>query len=230
MKIEKDDYMTKETYKKPINSFKMELVKGARLVGDYDFPMLAPSTGLATRAIPFDKASKTKDRNQWVHFYIDDHRFEGIWSDPNRYLPMLKSYDGVISTDFSVYTNLPLSMQIWNTYRNRALAFWLQSNGIDVIPNVQWGDERSYAFCFDGIPKGSTVAISTNGCISSKHDRFYFKKGLHKMIEAVKPAAIINYSNMPDDIFAPVIAQGQKIIGIENYYDTLRRKKVSVNG
>ena len=223
--------MTKErTYQRNINPFRSELIKNARLVGQYDFPLLLKSTCIATKAVPFDKASKTKDKNQWVHFYIDDHRFECVWRDPNRYLPMLKSYQGVISTDFSVYTDMPLAMQIWNTYRNRAIAFWLQNNSVDVIPNIGWGDERSYSFCFDGIPKGSTVAISTNGCIRDKRDRFYFKKGLGKMIEVIKPSAVINYSNMPDDIFLPFIEQGHKIIGIENYYDTLRRKKVSDNG
>lgn len=29
-------------------------------------------------------------------------------------------------------------------------------NGVDVIPNVRWGDERTFAFCFDGIPMEST--------------------------------------------------------------------------
>ena len=163
--------MHKNNDEKRVDVFNAELIKNARLVGQYDFPLLSKSISIATKAVPFDKASITKDRNQWVHFYIYDQRFERIWREPKRYLPMLKSYQGVISTDFSVYTAMPLSMQIWNTYRNRALAFWLQENGVDIIPNVQWGDERSYSFCFDGIPKGSTVAVSTNGCIKNRLDK-----------------------------------------------------------
>ena len=144
---------------------------------------------------------------------------------------MLKAFNGVISTDFSMYTEMPLSMQIWNTYRNRAIAFWLQQHDVDVIPNIQWGNERSYNFCFEGIPKGSTVAISTNGCIRNKHDRYYFKKGLSKMLETIEPSAVINYSNMPNDIFKPFVENGSKFVGIENYFDTLhKRKKVSSNG
>jgi len=213
-----------------ISPFKTELVKNAQFVGQYDFPSLKKANSIASKAIPFDKASKTTDKNQWVHFYTDDYRFERFWNDPNRYLAMLKGFAGVISTDFSMYMNMPLAMQIWNTYRNRAIVYWLQQNGIDVIPNVQWGDERTYSFCFDGIPKGSTVSISTNGCIQNKHDRYYFKKGLSKMLEIIKPTAIINYSSMPDDIFRPFIEQGYTFIHIENYFDTLRRKKVSDNG
>jgi len=68
-------------------------------------------------------------------------------------------------------------MQIWNTYRNRALAYWLQNNGIKIIPNVRWGNERTFDFAFEGLPTGGTYAVGTNGCIQNKEDRYHFKKG-----------------------------------------------------
>lgn len=206
------------------STFKSELIKNARCVGKYDFPMLKKSTNVATKAIPFDKANNASDKNQWVHFYIDDYRFERLWNRPNRYLNMLKSFNGVIGTDFSVYTQMPLSMQIWNTYRNRILSFWMQNNGIDVIPNVVWGLENTYEFCFDGIPKGSTVAISKNGCIQDKTDRYYFKKGLIKMLEIINPNIVMVYSNMPNDIFETHTHQGVHFVNIPNYHVTLRKR------
>ena len=136
---------------------------------------------------------------------------------------MLKSFDGVITPDFSLYRELPMSMQIWNTYRNRALGHWFQSNGIDIIANIRWGDERTYNFAFEGIEKGGTVAVSTNGCIKDKLNRFYFKKGLAKMIETVEPSTIINYSYAPDDIFKKYVDKGIELIKIENYAVTVRR-------
>jgi len=110
-----------------------------------------------------------------------------------------------------------------NTYRSRAIAYWLQSNGVNIIPNIRWGDERTYAFAFEGIEQGGTVAISTNGCIQKRLDRHYFIKGLVKMVETLKPDTIINYSYTPNDIFAPYRNQGIEIIPIENY--TLTAKK-----
>jgi len=103
-------------------------------------------------------------------------------------------------------------MQIWNTYRNRALAYWLQSNGVNIVPNVRWGDERTYDFAFEGLEQGGTIAISTNGCIRNKVDRYYFKKGLEKMITVLKPDTIINYSCTPNDIFLPHKKMGMEII------------------
>ena len=128
----------------------------------------------------------------------------------------------MISTDFSLYFDMPLAMQIWNTYRNRAFAFWLQENGVDVIPNVQWGDERSYEFCFEGIPKNSIVAISTHGCIQGKKERPLFKKGLEELVGRLKPTTIVNYSNTPDDIFSPYKKAGIEILQIPNWHETVR--------
>ena len=157
-----------------------------------------------------------------MHFYTDDENFECLWNNPSAYLKMLQSFEGVISPDFSLYRDMPLVMQLWNTYRNRALSYWMQSYGISVIPNVQWGDDRSYHFCFEGIPAKSPVAISTNGGIQDSLDRQYFKLGLRKMIEVLMPSVIINYSYMPDDIFKPYIDAGFQFIHIPNRHDVVR--------
>jgi len=169
---------------------------------------------------------KSKKFDQWVHFYIHDKNFERLWNNPKQYLNLLKHYQGVITPDFSLYRELPLAMQIWNTYRNRALAYWLQNNDISIIPNIRWSDERSYEFAFEGIEQGGTVAISTNGCIRNKTDRYFFKKGLVNMIESLKPDTIVNYSYTPDDIFDLCKEQGIEVIQIENYALTVRKEVV----
>jgi len=202
--------------------FKSWLVQGAQLKGFYEIPQLLPCIELPQEAIPFSEVRSEENKRQWVHFYTDDHNFECLWNNPRAYLEMLKSFDGVIAPDFSLYRDMPLIMQLWNTYRNRALAHWLQSEGISVIPNVQWGDDRSYHFCFEGIPEKSPVAISTNGCIQDSLDRQYFKAGLRKMIEVLSPSVIINYSYMPDDIFAPYKNAGYQFIHIPNRHDVVR--------
>ena len=109
-------------------------------------------------------------------------------------------------------------------------AHWLQNNGINIIFNIRWGDERTYDFVFDGITKGGTVAISTNGCIRDKLDRHYFKKGLAKMIDIVAPDTIVNYSYTPDDIFKKYKDKGIKIAKIENYRLTINNKALLLKG
>ena len=206
------------------DAFKSGFVKDACFSPKYEFPILRRVDNKPDKAIPFDKAAKATCLDQWLHFYIHDERFECIWNNLKQYLNLLKRFAGVITPDFSLYRDLPIAMQIWNTYRNRAVAYWLQSNGVDIIPNIRWGDERSYSFAFEGIEQGGTVAVSTNGCIKNKIDRYYFSKGLEKMVEALNPGTIVNYSYTPDDIFQPYRKQGIEIIQIENYALTVRRQ------
>lgn len=209
-----------------LDVFKSDLVRGAHFTPVYEFPFIKRVNCKPTMAIPFEKASTSKVFEQWVHFYTHDRNFECVWNNPKQYLNLFKRFDGVITPDFSLYRELPLAMQIWNTYRNRAIAYWLQSNGVNVIPNIRWGDERTYKFAFEGIKQGGSVAVSTSGCIQRKTDRYFFKKGLAQMIETVKPNIIVNYSNTPNDIFGQYKQQGIEIIQIENYALTVRKAAV----
>ena len=203
------------------------LIEGAELVGKYEFPMLKRVDKVdvvATEAIPFERSYRGKGDGKWVHFYTHDAKFECIWNDPGKYLPILQKCKGVIAPDYSVYTSFSLSQQIWNTYRNRALAYWLQKNGVEVIPNVRWGFEYTYDWCFDGIPKGGTVAVGTNGCIRNKADRCYFKKGLAKMLKILEPETVIVYGSMPDDIFGKHLDK-TKFVNIPHWRTLLDSQK-----
>ena len=71
---------------------------------------------------------------------------------------------------------------MWNTYRGRALAVWLQNNGIEIIPNVRTADVRTFRFAFKGVESNKTVAIGTHGCIKRKEDKAYFKKDLQNSL------------------------------------------------
>ena len=107
----------------------------------------------------------TKDFDQWVHFYEYDYKFAAIWNNPCKYHSNLKKFRGVITPDFSLYRDMPLVMQQWNTYRGKALGHWRQSMGMNVLPNVRFADERSFSFCCDGVPKRSIICIGSHGNI-----------------------------------------------------------------
>jgi len=206
--------------------FHTSMVDGAKFTSRFEFPILRKSIYTTHQAIPFDKGIRSKNKNQWIHFYTHDRNFECLWRTPNKYLSTLQSFSGVITPDFSLYREMPLAMQIWNTYRNRAIAFWMQKNNIPIIPNVRWGDERTYTFAFEGIPRNSVVAVSTCGCIRNSLDRLYFKKGLVEMTETLQPSAIIAYSSAPSSIFADIQDQGIPIFLIENYQKTVRKAAI----
>lgn len=176
------------------------LVQNAEFSEGLEFPCVKPEGHVPNKMVPFSQAISCTDVDQWVHFYEDDVRFERIWNNPLKYLPILKRFRGVISPDFSLYRDMPLVMQQWNTYRGRAIAHWLQENGISVIPNIRFADRRSYAFCCDGISKGGTIAIGSHGCIKLKRERNYFVQGLDFVVNKLQPAMIVIYGTVPEDM------------------------------
>ncbi len=120
------------------------MVQNATYDGELEIPRIAPEITIPKKLISFSKAIGGTDYDAWVHFYEDDASFERLWNKPFKYLTILKRYKGVIAPDFSLYRDMPLVMQNWNIYRSHAVAVWLQSEGVPVIANVRWSDERTY--------------------------------------------------------------------------------------
>ena len=185
------------------DGFQSYLTEGAVLTGDAGIPMLMDlhNAQVPIDLVPFDKARKEKNKRKYVHFYMHDKSFSQVLCFTSRYVDLLRQFDGVITPDPSLLINQSKCLQETNTYMNRAVGFYLQKNGIPVIPNVRWSDERSYEFCFLGIPKESIVAISTHGCIRSKQEKILFKAGLSKMLEILEPKDVIVHGYMPGSVF-----------------------------
>lgn len=208
------------------DTLKAFLVEGAKFVGKYDFPQVSTTCQeLPQGLIPFEKCRKSLERNQWIHFYQHDYTFECVWNRPEYYLSLFQNYSGVITPDFSLYRDYPLGEQIHNTYRSRAIGYYLNRHNIPIIPNVRWGNEQSYEFCFEGIDKSSIVAIGTHGCIQGEENRYYFKKGLNEMIQVLSPHTIIVYGYAPEDIFSSARLSGINILSFDNYFVQICKRR-----
>ena len=138
---------------------------GFETVGPYGIPSLEPVKLDGTFPfIPFNCAKTSTVRaGLGVHFFIDDYLFERVWHDPDRYAQMLSDFRVVMSPDFSLFTDYPVAVQIYNHWRKHLLGAYWQRLGMTVIPSICWSDESSFAWCFDGEPVGGTVAVSSVG-------------------------------------------------------------------
>ena len=218
--------MTDVQFNNNYDVFHSFLVEKADYDGYFELPKIRTSSQLPDRVITFSKAmARTwKDFDCWVMFYEHDVNFERLWHNPKQYLAKLKKFKGIISPDFSLYRNMPLCMQMWNTYRGRAIAVWLQNNGVEIIPNVRFNDERTYEFCFDGIEKFKTVAVGTHGCIKNRIDKDYFKDGLAEVVRRLSPRTIIVYGAAPDDIFKKYRDASINIMPFESEFSKSRKQ------
>ncbi len=185
------------------DGFQADLTDGAYLVGDAGIPMLMDlnNTQIPLDIIPFTKAKNCENKRQYIHFYVHDKEFSDVLTATHKYIDLFKLYDGVITPDCTLMIGQAKCLQEANTYMNRAVGFFLQKNGIPVIPNIRWSDETSFEYCFLGVPKNSIVAVSTHRCITSKDERRMFKKGMAAMMSTLEPTAVLVHGYMPEEIF-----------------------------
>ena len=172
--------------------FNAFMVCDATYGGEYEIPAINVIDEIPNRLISFSKAMEAKDSNYWIHFYEDDYKIERIWKNPQKYLQKLQKFNGVITPDFSLYRDMPFVMQSWNTYRGRAIGHWLQTKGMAVIPNVRWGDSRTYDLCCEGVGNHSIISIGSHGCIKILREREYFIQGLESVVRKLRPKKLFS--------------------------------------
>lgn len=173
------------------NEWHLELCDRYDCEGPFELPPLEPAAARPPDLIGFNFCMSATDFSPGVHFCIDDYQFERVWRRPERYLDLLRKFDCVVCPDFSVYTNMPYPMRLWNIYRSRMLGFWWQRMGLTVVPNVTFSDESSWDYCFSGLPRHSTIFVSTVGAARDADARELCLKGLAAMIPEVEPERVL---------------------------------------
>lgn len=137
-----------------------------------------------------------------VHFFLDDYRFETVWTRPERALEHLRKYRSLLAPDFSLYADWPLVMQQWNVYRSRWCGRYWQELGFQVIPTVSWSTAESFAFCFDGLPNNSVVAVSAVGVdLTEVAQCSQFMLGFQEMVRWLNPSSVLAYGGLPEKAY-----------------------------
>ncbi|WP_317313220.1 DUF4417 domain-containing protein [Absicoccus porci] len=182
------------TYKK----YNLDIYDPFDVTGPYEMPIIHRCDVVPESLIGFNEVLSCRCYNHGVHMFIDDYQFERLWNHPKRYVNILKRFECVFSPDFSLYMDMPMAMKVWNTYRSRMIGQFFQKQGIKVIPTVSWAEPGTYDFCFDGIEKGSIVAVSTTGCIRDDSARNTWIDGMEEMIDHIHPSKILAYGQKID--------------------------------
>lgn len=144
-----------------------------------------------------------------LHFFLDDYRFETVWSAPERLLDRVKAVGATLTPDFSLWRDMPRAAQVWNVYRNRWCGAYWQSEGIEVIPTACWSTPDTFDFCFDGIPPNATVAISPVGIKADKVAQELFRIGVRELVDRTQPQLLLSYGRLRfcDDIDLPDVRE-----------------------
>lgn len=181
-----------------INQYNLFDYDDTRTEGKYDMPVLEGVDHIPSDLQGFNYVLNKPDHEAGVHFFLDDYQFERIWQRPGFYIEKLTDFDCVLTPDFSLYLDMPIAMQVWNIYRSRLIGQIMQDYGITVIPTVSWSTKDSFDFCFDGLPKNATLAVSTIGVKQNKEQFQIWVDGMNEMIKRLSPKRIIVYGGQVD--------------------------------
>lgn len=175
-------------------AYNLDIIDPEQLTNDFwQMPIIQNNGYIPDDLIGFNYAKTSVNKAAGVHFYIDDYQFERIWNYPEKYIDTLIEYACILTPDFSLYMDMPMPMKIWNVYRSRQIGAFYQSKGLKVIPTVSWGEKETFEFCFQGIPKGSVVSISTIGVKRDKEALKIWRDGVAEMIKRIEPQTILVY-------------------------------------
>ena len=211
--------------------FRVSLVETAFFDGKFEIPHInAPKDIIIPSGmVPFSLRERSLDKSDFVCFYEHDIKFREILTNTEDYVSELRQYPGIVTLDCSLYIDAPLCVQIADIYLNRAVGYYLQEQGLYVVPNVRWGDERTYTseflgekVAFQGVDKHSIVSIGTYGQIKSAESKRYFREGLIEMLNELEPEVVLVYGAMPDKIFGD-LQQRTKFVQYDDW--TTRMKK-----
>lgn len=204
-KKKKRTYAVRESFK---DIFGVWFLESQSFEGDYDMVVTGNFDDIYDidyLALYSDTAEYSKTANTAVCFYQYDHVFDGIhglynsivYKDDERlakFRERFKDVKWIVAPDYSLFGDFPNAMQIYNVYRSRVCAAWLSANtGAKVIPNVRWSFPFTFDYCFDGIMKGSNVAVGLLGLVKGNDNRAMFLEGFKRMVDAVQPKAILVY-------------------------------------
>lgn len=187
----------------------MHLMEGFSFSPLLRFPQLMAYNGsIDFIAVPYTDRKKHSGVNQAIHFFLDDYRFrDAVWCNLEHTTYELSKFDFCFTPDLSLWRDLPTDYYNWqNIYRTRFIGAYWQKCGVTVIPTASWGDLNSFAYCFEGLPDNSIIAVSGMG---NKRDIDAYNRwcyGLRRLESSKHPTMILIYGKEQDipDLNTPV--------------------------
>ncbi len=156
-------------------------------------------------------------------FYTDDYRFENWFEEPARYVSraLNAGITCAVAPNFSLWVGAPQAFHIFNVFRSRWLARYMQEAGLYVIPDANWADERSFGFCLAGIPKKPPCLSVQVQTLDTPADALRQKEGLERVLRELQPETLLLYGggqqtrenlagSLPDEL--PVVWLTSRVI------------------
>lgn len=174
----------------------MHLMDGMEFTPVCQFPKLKPYNGPTDfMCIPYHERNKFDGVNQAIHFFLNDYMFrDAVWCNLEYTTYSLSKFEYYFTPDLSLWKDLRTDFyNRQNIFRTRFVGAYWQKCGYNVIPTASWGDLDSFAYCFDGLPSNSIIAVSGMGNRKDTTSFNLWCYGLKRLEEAKSPTLIMVY-------------------------------------
>lgn len=153
-------------------------------------------------------------------FYVDDVRFERWYNEPDVYaarainaqVPLL------LSPNFSLWSGQPAAVHIFNVFRSRWVARYLQEAGLMIIPDIHWASEESLSYILAGIPAGlPCIAMQIQTLYNAQVARKE-RHAIRTVMDTLRPEAVLLYGGGKDVrvVVESVIPPSVRTVAIES--------------
>ncbi len=183
------------TQKRRLKIDNMHLLPEMRLTSTYGLPIVDPlRSNIDCDIVSYSKRKQFCSSTTGIHFFGDDEKIiPTTWNNLEKTTANLVEYPLVIGPDPSLYVDLGMAINITNVYRSRFVTSHWQQNGIPTVPLFTFGDISSLAYCLDGFPEDSVVALSGVGHERSVSSEKLWNFCVNRMIEEKYPSMLIIY-------------------------------------
>jgi len=171
--------------------------------------------------------------NTLISFYIDDTRFERVWSKlkENTQRFINSGVHALVMPDFTTVTGYPLPLNLWALYRSFYCARYWQEAGLYIVPNLMGWDETSTEAMAAAIPDNPPVvsvqlqtldtgrAGRSSGARGGSPD--FFRELVGLQLEMVRPKSLIVYGGERGLVLGKELCDrhGVRFVGVQNRAD-----------
>lgn len=162
------------------------------------------------RGLPFDRTL--------LAFYIDDSSFENFWFQPDVYVGkcLNRGVTMSIAPNYSLWSDAARATHLYNTFRSRWVARYMQEAGIYIVPDINWADRRSFEFCLLGIPENPPAVAVQLQTISTDEELRKAANGLQTALNMLKPEQLLVYGFTAAEKVMEKVKTDCEIIVVEN--------------
>lgn len=157
------------------------------------FPTLQPALSRDWQGLKLvDYGARVRYYDKSVcHFFVNDARFESLINAPAKSLSHVLRYAAVLTPDYSIFADYPLSLQIAQHYKSRWLGAYWQSQGVNVVPTLAWGGADSLSFAFSGLPKEAVLAVAAPSQRAAPAQLKRYLVGFSHALEVLRPRVLL---------------------------------------